>query len=85
VTRAGVTTLEPVSGWDRKIDVRVSKSQRVGRATLQGMLDVFNAFNTRNATGYGTNYFGRTYLQPSSATNLNYQPRQVQLGFRISY
>ena len=85
VTRGGVTTLEPVSGWDRKIDLRVSKSQLVGHVTLQGMLDVFNAFNTRNATGYSTNFFSRTYLQPSSATNLNYQPRQVQLGFRISY
>jgi outer membrane receptor protein involved in Fe transport len=85
VTANGVTTLEGVSGWDRKIDLRVSKSQRLQHVTLQGMIDVFNVFNTRNATGYSTNYFGRTYLQPSSSTNLNYQPRQIQLGFRVSY
>ena len=52
---------------------------------LLGVLDVFNLFNTRNLTGYTPNYFSRTYLQPSSSTNLFYQPRQVQLGFRITY
>jgi hypothetical protein len=36
-------------------------------------------------TSYGTNVFSKTYLQPASSTNLFYQPRQVQLGFRISY
>ena len=35
--------------------------------------------------GYGTNPFAMTYLQPSSSTNLFYQPRQVQLGFRVTY
>jgi len=49
------------------------------------MVDVFNALNIKNATGYATNYFSKTYLQPSSSTNLFYQPRQVQLGFRLSY
>ncbi|PYR28443.1 MAG: hypothetical protein DMF98_02860 [Acidobacteria bacterium] len=71
---------------DKKIDIRVSKSVKVpGNVTLQGVLDVFNLFNTKNLTGYTTNYFSRTYLQPSSSTNLFYQPRQVQLGFRITY
>jgi hypothetical protein len=73
------------TGWDRKVDLRFAKAFKVQHYTLQGMVDLFNAFNIRNATGYTTNYFSRTYLQPSSSTNLFYQPRQVQFGFRISY
>ena len=73
-------------GYDKKLDIRLSKSVKVpGHVTVQGVLDVFNLLDTRNLTGYGANPFAKTYLQPSSSTNLFYQPRQVQLGFRISY
>ena len=77
----------PGSGWDRKLDLRFSKSVKLQHTTLQGIVDIFNALNTRNANamGYTTNYFATTYLRPSSSTNLFYQPRQVQLGFRVSY
>jgi hypothetical protein len=85
VTINGVTTLQSVSGWDRKVDLRFAKSVKVQHVTLQGMVDVFNALNINNATGYGLNYFSRTYLQPSISTNLFYQPRQIQFGFRVSY
>ncbi|HTK28521.1 MAG TPA: TonB-dependent receptor [Vicinamibacterales bacterium] len=73
------------SGWDRKLDLRFAKAVKVQHLTLQGMVDIFNALNTRNATGYTTNFFSKTYLQPSSSTNLFYQPRQIQFGFRVSY
>ncbi|HEY2905529.1 MAG TPA: TonB-dependent receptor [Vicinamibacterales bacterium] len=73
-------------GYDKKLDIRLSKSVKVpGHVTVQGVLDVFNILNNKNLTGYGSNPFAKTYLQPSSSTNLFYQPRQVQLGFRISY
>jgi hypothetical protein len=73
-------------GNDKKLDLRVSKSIKVqGRVALQGVLDAFNVLNARNVTNYVTNVFSKTYLQPASSTNLFYQPRQVQLGFRISY
>jgi hypothetical protein len=85
VTVNGVTTYEGVSGWDRKLDLRFAKALKVQRLTLQGMMDVFNVLNIKNATSYTTNYFSRTYLQPASSTNLFYQPRQIQFGFRISY
>ena len=52
---------------------------------MQVMADFFNVFNIKDATGYTTNVFSRTYLQPSVSTNLFYQPRQIQLGFRVSY
>jgi len=85
VTANGVTTFESVSAWDRKVDFRFAKSVKVQHVTLQGMLDIFNALNIKDATGYTTNVFSRTYLQPSTATNLFYQPRQIQFGFRVSY
>jgi hypothetical protein len=49
------------------------------------VLDAFNVLNTKNMTNYVANFFSQTYLQPSTSTNLFYQPRQVQLGFRITY
>jgi hypothetical protein len=70
---------------DYKLDLRLSKSVKLQRFSFQGVVDVFNVFNTHNLTGYVTNYFSRTYLQASTSTNLFYQPRQVQIGFRISY
>jgi Carboxypeptidase regulatory-like domain/TonB dependent receptor len=87
VSQNGAVTLESVSGWDRKLDLRFAKSVKVRHLTFQGMLDVFNALNIRNAiaSGYTRNYFSRTYLQPSTSTNLFYQPRQIQFGFRVSY
>jgi outer membrane receptor protein involved in Fe transport len=70
---------------DYKLDLRLSKTVRLGRVQMQGVLDVFNVMNTRNFTNYVANAFAATYLQPGTSTNLFYQPRQVQAGFRISY
>jgi hypothetical protein len=75
------------SGWDRKLDLRFAKTVKVQHIALQGMVDIFNALNIRNtkASSYTTNVFSKTYLQPSSSTDLFYQPRQIQFGFRVSY
>jgi hypothetical protein len=70
---------------DYKLDLRVSKTFKVRHMSFQGVLDAFNVLNTRNLTNYVSNVFSQTYLQPSNSTNLFYQPRQVQLGFRITY
>jgi hypothetical protein len=70
---------------DYKLDLRLAKTFRIERMAFQGVLDVFNVLNTRNLTGHVTNLFSARYLQPSNSTNLFYQPRQVQLGFRITY
>ncbi|MFN2445576.1 MAG: TonB-dependent receptor domain-containing protein [Vicinamibacterales bacterium] len=70
---------------DYKLDLRLAKTVRAGRMSFQGVIDVFNVLNTRNLTNYVTNVFSQTYLQASNSTNLFYQPRQVQLGFRITY
>jgi len=70
---------------DYKLDLRASKTVPVGRVRLQGILEAFNVLNTKNLTGYNGVFGSNTYLQPSSSTDIFYQPRQVQLGFRVSY
>jgi hypothetical protein len=70
---------------DYKLDLRLVKSLHVGRASIQGAVDIFNVLNTENWGTYGTTFGATTYLQPSSSTNLFYQPRQVQFGVRVTY
>jgi hypothetical protein len=70
---------------DQKVDFRISKTLKVQRYAIQGVLDIFNVFDTQNNGTYGMTYGSRTYLQPSTSTNLFYQPRQIQLGIRFIY
>jgi len=58
-----------------------------GRARVQGMLDIFNVFNTPNydPTTYGAQFGTRTYLQPAYSSNLFYQPRMLQIGARLTF
>jgi len=74
--------------WDKKVDFRIVKSVRMlGRTNLQGMLDIFNVFNTANydPSAYGAQFGTKTYLQPGFSSNLFYQPRMLQVGFRVTY
>jgi hypothetical protein len=76
---------ERTEKWDKKLDLRLSKTFRHNRRSIQGVVDVFNVLNTVNLTNYGRTVGSRTYLQPASSTNVFYQPRQVQFGFRVTY
>ncbi len=74
--------------WDRKVDLRLVKNIKMaGRATVQGMLDVFNVFNTANynPSSYGAVFGTATYLKPGFSSSLFYQPRMAQIGVRITY
>lgn len=70
---------------DYKLDIRISKSVQVGKVRLQGIIEAFNALNTENLTNYNGVFGSNTYLQPSSSTDIFYQPRQLQFGFRVNY
>ncbi len=70
---------------DYKLDLRVAKTVAVGRVRLQGMIEAFNVFNTENLTNFNGVFGSNTYLQPASSTDIFYQPRQLQFGFRVSY
>ena len=52
-----------------QFDVRLAKTVRVSRTSLQGILDVYNAFNARPVLGVITRYSGTTggsWLSPTS-------------------
>ena len=69
-----------------RVDLRVQKHLALGgRAGIDGILEVFNMFNHANYGSYTTAESNNRYGQPSSNPNVAYQPRMVQLGFRIVY
>ncbi|MGQ0733643.1 MAG: TonB-dependent receptor [Acidobacteriota bacterium] len=70
---------------DYKLDVRIAKTVAVGRVRLQGIVEAFNVLNIENLTTYNGVFGSNTYLQPASSTDIFYQPRQLQFGFRVNY
>ena len=54
-------------------------------ARFDGMLELFNVFNHQNLTTYTTNLSSAKFGQPSGDTNIDYQPRMLQVGFRFEY
>jgi hypothetical protein len=69
-----------------RVDMRVS--QRVplpGSLELDGILEVFNAFNRANYQSYTTDQSSPRYGLPNASTNISYAPRTLQLGFRLAF
>jgi hypothetical protein len=73
------------TSWDNKLDLRLAKNVKVGRINAQATADVFNILNITNYGSYGTTFGTAQYLLPAFTTNNFYQPRLVQLGFRVTY
>ena len=55
--------------------------------SLQGIAEVFNLFNRRHYDpgAYGNRIGTSTFLQPGSSTTPFFQPREMQLAFRINF
>ena len=69
-----------------RVDLRVQKHLAInGHAGVDGIVEVFNVFNHANYGSYTTVESNRLYGQPSSNTNVAYQPRMAQVGFRFTY
>ena len=68
-----------------RLDTRLQKRVQRGHVTLDGMFEVFNLFNHENFGSYVTNASSPLFGQPSSNTNVAYQPRMMQLGFRVGF
>jgi hypothetical protein len=69
-----------------RVDLRLQKHLALGgHAGVDGIVEVFNVFNHANYGSYTTVESNRLYGQPSSNTNVAYQPRMAQLGFRFTY
>ncbi|MBI4886082.1 MAG: TonB-dependent receptor [Acidobacteria bacterium] len=83
----GATPRNGVEGKTiHRVDVRLQKRfALLGRANIDGMLEVFNLFNHANYGSYTTTESNRQYGQPSFNPNVAYQARMAQLGLRFAF
>jgi hypothetical protein len=69
-----------------RFDTRVQKRLPLGsRVTVDGLFEVYNLFNHTNYGSYTTNESNARFGQPSFNGNVAYQPRMLQLGFRVAF
>ena len=77
-----------VSGAHHRADLRLQRRfPLVGRATIDGILEVFNLFNHANYARYETREVNRRFGDPRSPrqSNVAFSPRGLQVGFRFSF
>jgi hypothetical protein len=68
------------------VDVRLQKSLSITKLVkLEGMWEIYNLFNHENYGSYVTNLDNARYGQPSGNTFLQYQPRMMQLGVKLTF
>ena len=69
-----------------RLDMRLTKRQRLfGSATIDGIFEVFNLLNHENYGSYTTQRSNAAYGNPSFNANVAFQPRIMQLGFRLAF
>jgi hypothetical protein len=69
-----------------RVDIRLERRFAIsGRSRVDGILEVFNLFNHENFGSYVTAESNRNYGLPVQNTNVAYQPRLMQLGFRFAF
>ena len=69
-----------------RVDMRVQKRLPLGgRVAVDGMFEVFNLFNHANYGAYVVNESNTEFGKPSFNDNVAYQPRMLQLGFRVAF
>jgi hypothetical protein len=56
-----------------------------GRAGVDGIVELFNVFNHANYGSYVAQESATNYAQPTGNLNVAYQPRMLQLGFRLTF
>jgi len=69
-----------------RVDVRFQQRIPLGsRVSATGMFEVFNVLNHDNFGNYTINESNKRYGLPRRVTNVAYQPRMMQLGFRLEF
>jgi hypothetical protein len=69
-----------------RVDTRLVKKLRFSkRYSVDGLAEVFNLFNHANYGAFVTNETAANYRAPSFVSNVNYNARMAQLGFRITF
>jgi hypothetical protein len=69
-----------------RVDLRLQKGIQVAKKLkVDGMFEVYNAFNHENYGSYTTNLDNARYGQPAANAALAYQPRMMQLGVKFTF
>jgi hypothetical protein len=69
-----------------RVDMRAQRRFTLGGGTsVDGIVEVFNVFNHANYGGFTTNESSASFGQPTQSLNAAFQPRMLQLGFRIAF
>ena len=69
-----------------RVDMRVQQRLPIaGRLTVDGIFEVFNLFNHANYGSYVVNESSTEFGKPAFNGNIAYQPRMLQLGFRLAF
>jgi len=87
--RANGTLIERNS-FDRsdlhRVDIRLLKRFTLStRVALEGTVEVFNLFNHENYNSFVLNEQARNFGAPSFDSNIAFQPRTMQFGFRVVF
>jgi len=69
-----------------RVDIRLQKRFVLsGKMTLDAIAEVFNAFNHANYNSFVTNEAAANYGAPVYDSNIAFQPRTAQFGFRMAF
>ncbi len=68
-----------------KVDVRLSKRLRLGRASVTGLAEVFNLFNHKNYGDFNGQVDSANFGNVTASSGNAYVPRSGQLGLRIEF
>ena len=69
-----------------RVDMRFQKRFRLSnRVTVDGIAEVFNLFNHANYNNFVVNEAARNYGAPIFDSNIAFQPRTMQFGFRTTF
>jgi hypothetical protein len=68
-----------------KVDLRIQHTFGLGRMKVDVMAECFNIFNHTNLVTYTTNKSSASFGKPAGDTNIDYQPRMAQFGFRTTF
>jgi carboxypeptidase family protein/TonB-dependent receptor-like protein len=69
-----------------RLDARIQKRLPLfAHVTADGLFEVYNVFNHANYGSYTTVETNAQYGKPSFNANVAYQPRMLQLGFRLAF
>jgi hypothetical protein len=68
-----------------RVDMRLQKRLDFGVIKVDGIAEVFNVFNHANYGSFTLNESSGSFGQPTQNLNVAYQPRMLQLGFRVAF